>query len=282
MRLRAMFRRDPGEPGEEHDEVESTIAAYVLSASDSRESAAAARHLEVCPSCRELARRLSRAAASIPLAAEEVRPPDRLRARILSAAVPAAARDRQSAPSGQAGGARRLDGAGIARRYATPALVAALLLLAVAAAGLVGWNLSLTRELGRQATVNRQLAERNAQLSRVNDALNQGPLYHTLSGEGPMGGASGSIVAFKNQPVTVIYFSGLPPVGRGKVYELWLTDASGQRTRGPVFTPDGSGTARVWLERNLNGITKVGVTMEQGPNGVDAPTQQSQLKTQIG
>jgi Anti-sigma-K factor rskA len=282
MWLTARFKRDPEPPCDEHDEVESTIAAYVMDVAEWREANAAAAHLEVCASCRELARRLSRAASAIPLAAEEVRPPDRLRASILGAAAPTPGTPRASVelPGGRL--KQRHQGRGPGRRYLIPALAAGLLLLAVAAAGLTGWDMNLTRELARQTTISRQLAERNTQLSRVNDALNQGPQYHTLSGEGPLGSARGSIVAFKEQPVTVIYFSGLPQAGRGKVYELWLTDAAGQRTRGPVFTPDGSGTARVWLDRNLNGITKLGVTAEQGPNGVDAPTQQSQLKTQLG
>lgn len=278
MWLRARFERDPERARDEHDEVEAAIAAYVLDAADSEEAEMAAEHLEVCSACRELARRLSRAAAAIPLAAEEVRPPDRLRARLLSAAASGSV-PRDSSAGDLLGPRRR--GGRRGRSYLMPAMVAGLVLLMAAAIGLAGWDMSLSRELSRQARINQQLAARNEQLSHVNDALNQAPQYHTLSGEGPLGSAHGSIVGLKQEPVTVIYFSGLPAPGRGKVYELWLTDAAGQRTRGPVFTPDGSGTARIWLDRKLDGISKIGVTMEQGPSGVDAPTQPSQLKTQI-
>src|SRR2546427_8942272 len=80
---------------DEHDELESSIAAFVLDAADSKEGDIARAHIDACPSCRELARRLTRAAVALPLAADEVKPPDRLRARILSAA--------EAAPPSRAG-----------------------------------------------------------------------------------------------------------------------------------------------------------------------------------
>jgi hypothetical protein len=79
----------------------------------------------------------------------------------------------------------------------------------------------------------------------------------------------------------VVYFSGLPQPVTGKIYGLWLTDTGGKRLRGPVFAPDRSGAARVWLDRSLDGVSRLGVTVEQGPNGVEAPTQPSHLKGQI-
>jgi hypothetical protein len=267
---------------DEHDDIEATVAAYVLSAADEKEASMAAAHLDRCASCRVLARRLSRVAAAIPLSAEEVKPPERLRARVLhSASVASTSKGLSAQESGEPRSSRLGRDGRRARRYSVPAMVAVLVLLTAVASGLGAWNVSLTRELARQSNLNRQLAERNAQLSRVNDALNQGPRYHTLSGEGQLGGARGSIVSLRQEPVTIIYFSGLPPPAPGKVYELWLTDTAGQRARGPVFTPDRGGTARVWLDRKLDGITRLGVTVEQGPSGVDAPTQPSQLKGQI-
>ena len=281
MWLRARFESEQGEPCDEHDEVERSIAAYVLDAADRSEAEMARRHLEDCAACRELAARLARAAAAIPLAAEPVRPPERLRARVLTAARSAPRPGRPAAGSSRRPEGRVTGGGGGRRRGLVAAVAVGFALLAVAALLLGVTDIKLAADLSQQSRLNRQLAERNAELSRVNDALSQGPQYHALSGEGPYGGTRGSVVALKNQPVTVIYFTGLPAPGRGKVYELWLTDTGGVRTKGTVFTPDGSGTARVWLDRNLNGISKLGVTVEQGPNGADAPTQASQLKGQI-
>jgi len=48
---------------DEHDELESSVAAYVLDAADAREGEMARAHIEGCAACRELARLLSIEAA---------------------------------------------------------------------------------------------------------------------------------------------------------------------------------------------------------------------------
>jgi hypothetical protein len=270
---------------DDHEEVEASLAAFVLDVADKDEANTAAAHVEACASCAMLARRLSRAAAAMALSAQEVRPPDRLRARVLAVAAAASPRAGGEGQPGEAAPIRSGQPKSLPkrRRPGPPALAAlcAAVLLAALAVGLGAWNMSLSAQLGEQARLNRQLAHRNAQPAQVNDALNQRPKYHTLSGDGDLGGARGSIVAFTQEPVTVIYFSGLPPPAPGKIYEVWLTESGGKRLRGPVFAPDRSGAARVWLDRSLDGVSRLGVTVEQGPNGVDAPTQPSHLKGQI-
>jgi anti-sigma-K factor RskA len=267
---------------DDHEEVEASLAAFVLDVADQEEAKTAAAHVKACPSCATLARRLARAAAAMALSAQEVKPPERLRARVLAAAAASPGAGGQGPPrqavpirASQSGRQRRPPGRPLLAALSAAALLAAL-------AGWLGaWNMNLSAQLGEQTRLNRQLAHRNAQLAQVNDALNQRPRYHTLSGDGDLGGARGSIVAFTQEPVTVIYFSGLPQPATGKIYELWLTDSGGKRLRGPVFAPDRSGAARVWLDRSLDGVSRLGVTVEQGPNGVDAPTQPSHLKGQI-
>src|SRR5438270_167737 len=71
----------------EHDALENAVAAYVLDVCDEDEREAVRAHVEGCASCRELARRLTQAADALPLACQEVRPPARLRERILAAAA---------------------------------------------------------------------------------------------------------------------------------------------------------------------------------------------------
>jgi hypothetical protein len=66
--------------------VEASLAAFVLDVADQDEARSAAAHVEACASCAMLARRLSRAAAAMALSAQEVKPPERLRARVLAAA----------------------------------------------------------------------------------------------------------------------------------------------------------------------------------------------------
>jgi hypothetical protein len=71
-------------PADDHDELRASVAAHALAATEETDDATARAHIESCPSCRELARRLARAVAAVPLSVDEVEPPERLRARILA------------------------------------------------------------------------------------------------------------------------------------------------------------------------------------------------------
>jgi hypothetical protein len=70
-------------PVDEHGEMQGSIAAHLLDAAETDQEQALA-HIRSCPGCRELARRLERAAAAVPLSVEQVEPPSGLRARILA------------------------------------------------------------------------------------------------------------------------------------------------------------------------------------------------------
>jgi hypothetical protein len=70
-------------PGDEHGEMQGSIAASLLDAADTDQAQALA-HVASCPSCSELAQRLARAAAAVPLSVDEVDPPASLRTRILN------------------------------------------------------------------------------------------------------------------------------------------------------------------------------------------------------
>ncbi|MDQ2942234.1 MAG: zf-HC2 domain-containing protein, partial [Candidatus Dormibacteraeota bacterium] len=71
----------------EHEELESSVAAWVLGALDGDEVDVVRTHIEGCPSCRETALRLGRTVGALPLDVEEITPPARLRERILTAAA---------------------------------------------------------------------------------------------------------------------------------------------------------------------------------------------------
>lgn len=280
---------------DEHDELESTVAAYVLDAcEDDKEGEVARSHIEACPSCRELARRLARAAAAVPLAAEEMKPPDRLRARILSAAAAAP----PSPDGGQSGRnilrlprsrppealpVRRQ--ARWRRRWPLPAAAAAVAVLLAAVIGLGVWDASLSQQVAQQNRLISQEGRQNQQLATQNQRLvqqvNSAPAAYTLSGQGALAGASGTVKAYKSDPVIVFQFSGLPQLTSGKVYEIWLIPPSGSPIRGAVFTPDKTGSAVVPIAKTLEGIKIVAVTVENGPNGVDAPTQTPPLAGQV-
>ena len=76
-----------------HAALRSSIAAAVLDAADPVEEARVEAHMRACPSCQELARRLTRAAAAVAFSVEDVEPPPRLRERILKAGSSPSSRD---------------------------------------------------------------------------------------------------------------------------------------------------------------------------------------------
>jgi anti-sigma factor RsiW len=246
----------------DHDRMEDAVAAYVLDACDEDEREVVRAHIEGCPGCRALERRLSTAAGGLPLATEEVRPPDRLRDRILAAAAsaPGAGAERPAAP--------RIvqlpppDRPRLERRVSGPRrLPLAAAAVAVLVAGLLG------------------LAARNAVLQRQ---LDQGPARYALTGTGAMASVNGAVTEYPRQDVAVVTFTGMPAPGPGRVYELWLIDEAGRATPGGVFTPDAAGKATIGLDRRLHDVKQVAVTEEAGPAGASAPTQKPQLAGQLG
>src|SRR2546430_5119312 len=72
----------------DHEEIESSVAAWVLGALDAEEADSVRSHAEGCPTCREVAGRLRRVVGALPLVVDEVSPPTRLRERVLAAAGP--------------------------------------------------------------------------------------------------------------------------------------------------------------------------------------------------
>src|SRR5260370_829330 len=83
----------------DHEELEGTVAAWVLGALDANDAESIRVHVEGCATCRQTAARFRRAADSLPLEVEEVVPPARLRERILIAAPAAPSSTVPSAPA---------------------------------------------------------------------------------------------------------------------------------------------------------------------------------------
>ena len=54
----------------DHEELESSVAAWVLGALDPDEAEAIRTHVEACPTCREVAARLRRVVGALPLVVE--------------------------------------------------------------------------------------------------------------------------------------------------------------------------------------------------------------------
>jgi anti-sigma-K factor RskA len=242
----------------DHEELEGTIAAWVLGALDPGEAESIRIHVDGCASCQQTLARLRRAAAALPLEVEEVVPPARLRERVLVAAMGARASTIPSAP------ARRKPTTPVRpwKPVATieigrlPALAAAATVLIALLIGLVAGDL-----FGRHS-----VTPAPPQVARF-----------TLAGHGALAGAHGTVIDLKNDGLSLVDFHGLPALAKGKVYELWLITPGGHPDAAAVFVPDSNGGKVVLVSAPLNGYSQMAVTAEDAPDGSTAPTQPPQL-----
>lgn len=234
----------------EHEQFELSVAGYLLGAAEPEEAAAIRRHLDGCADCQQLAARLRRVTDAIPVAIEPVQPPERLRSRILAAA--AAAPQTVESESSVLVPLRRV------RRMAARnrGLLARAAGLAAAIALTAGVTYGVTAHVvGQPASVVR----------------------YTLTGSGQLRGARATVVELRQDGVTLVDFRALPAPDQGKVYELWLITAQGRPYPAGVFRPQDDGSYQLVLAKPLAAYRKMGVTIEQGPNGSSSPSQAPEL-----
>lgn len=238
--------------GNGSDNMENTVAAYVLGATEPQETEQVRAHLESCASCRELEARLRRVTSMLPLSVEEERPPARLRERILAAAGAPV-----TAPTPRRRTLHLLRPAAPRLRFPLRAAVA---VLAAAVIVLAGWNAYLTRQLAQtqSAVASHQLAPAPA-----------------------MAGSSGQVVALRSQSLLLVEFKNMPQPEAGKVYELWLGTSSGKMVPAGVFRPEADGSKLVLLNQDVSRYSVLALTVEQGPSGTQAPTQAPGMSGQI-
>jgi anti-sigma-K factor RskA len=242
----------------EHEELESSVAAWVLGALEADEADVVRTHVETCPTCRETALRLGRAIGEVPLNVDEITPPARLRERILSAA--ATSRGTATATAGLRASTkepvrtpRPQTLSGRPRRtmaaYAAAAAVVLALVVGLVAGDVIGRGAPASTPVVRSALVGHQ----------------------------GLAGARASVIDLKSDGVALVDFSGLSQLDSGRVYEVWLITAGGRADPAGVFVPDSNGSKFVLVSRSLAGYTEMAITSEVGPAGALAPTQKPEL-----
>lgn len=239
----------------DHDDFESSIASFLLGAVDPEEAEIVRTHLDGCPICQGIVRRLRPAVSALPIAVEPMTPPARLRERILAKA--AASRE----PTRTLPQRARV----IRLPRPRPKLWIPDVRTAVAAAAVIAFALGAGLGLG----LGRFTAPSPAPVTTV--------AQYSMSGSGSMSGAQGRVFELRQQGLTIIEFSDLPQLEQGKVYELWLISKDGHAAPSGVFEPDSQGSRVVLVATNLSGVKTLAVTREIGPSGASAPTQQPQL-----
>jgi anti-sigma-K factor RskA len=85
---------------------------------------------------------------------------------------------------------------------------------------------------------------------------------------------TGSMLVDKERPIAVLFLWNLPELEPGKVYQVWLINARGERLDGGLFTPDrwqNYTTAFIESPVPLGEFIGIGVTIEPS-GGSDQPT----------
>ncbi|MDQ6947604.1 MAG: anti-sigma factor [Actinomycetota bacterium] len=247
----------------EHEELENSVAAYVLGATDPEDQERLAAHLEACASCREIAARLAPGVSSLALEPEPIKPPGRLEERVVAAAAAA-----RSTTTAQQQPTRLFVLPGPPRvRFRFPGVRAGLAAAAVilfAAGATVGLGVDRWGQLRPSAPPSGVEVQR-----------------YQLAGNGPMAGVQAKAVYLRRESLTLVDFKYLPQPGPDRIYQLWLITDHGKPLPAGVFAPESDGSKVVLVDRNLNGIKALAVTAEPAPNGSPSPSQTPQLTGSI-
>ncbi|HJU01583.1 MAG TPA: anti-sigma factor, partial [Actinomycetes bacterium] len=150
-----------------------------------------------------------------------------------------------------------------------PGLAAAAAILAVLVLSL--WNLNLRDE-------NAVYRDRVAALERATQLANDpaAKLVALKNTPGAVPGAQATVIASTLQDRGVLLVENLPPLQRGRIYELWGIPAGGTAAdaqKATVFVPlRRQGTQTVPFEVPVQPGTTFAITDEPGPDGSEKPT----------
>jgi anti-sigma-K factor RskA len=241
------------------EELLNLIPAYAVGALDDDERAEVEAWLQDDPEAQMILAEYMAVADHLPALAPFRAAPDRLQADLQQRL--AASRGRGGA-AGPAAKISALPWKRLNRRMVWGLLVAALLSIV-----LLGVILAQLR-----STSGPDAAQLYAQLAEQAGASH----YAVVAGE-VKNTVSGDLVVSSNGQQAVLCIWYLPPIGRDKVFQMWLIDQNGARTSGGLFEGNPSQNAvyvRVPLDRPITAYQAVGVSLEPagGSPYTDKPT----------
>jgi anti-sigma-K factor RskA len=231
-------------------------------------------HLAGCTACLEDLAGYSETAAAIALALPQHEPSAGLKTRVLSTAKRARVLLPPPPLGPQPARTASWQDSRFARlRVSLTGMVAGLALLL--AAGSTVWALNLRAELDAQSARIASLSERAQNYGKVTAVLQAADTQvRILEGMGNGQGAFGRVYIDPDTSDGMMMVRGLPPLPAGRVYQLWVVGADGQRQSAGVLT---------WTDKSGNGYTLIqcpdtlarwksfGVT-EEPSGGSPAPT----------
>jgi len=245
------------------DEFEEISGAYALDAVTPAEQQEVEDHLATCARCTQRLQELRRVVSLLPLSVPQIQPPVALEERILAAVrqeskggsvQPVLQQPQQPIPMVRP--MRRT------QRWNPRVMVAAAVLMLCLLGGLTAWNVSLH---GQVATLQQKLAQ--ATNTHATPTPN-GVTSYTVKGTSQSQNATGQLVYFAEQNITVLIMHGLPQLQGLHVYQGWLLHISGKNITGVtsvgLLNPL-NGTATLSFPGNVTGYDAAAISLEPGP-----------------
>ncbi|MFN8635523.1 MAG: anti-sigma factor [Chloroflexota bacterium] len=230
-------------------------------------------HLAACAECREALAGHLETTAALAMAVPQADPSPSVKGRLLAQAsrarmLPAGA-DVRAIPSPP------MWGRGRAARWRVSLTGIAAGLALVLAAGSTGWALSLRSQIDDQNQRIASLNERAQNYGRVSAVLQAADTQvRLLQGTAGAPSAFGRVYIDPETSEGMLMVRGLPPLPQGKVYQLWVVGADGQRMSAGVLTwtdKAGNGYTLINCPDKLSRWQSFGVT-EEPSGGSPAPT----------
>jgi anti-sigma-K factor RskA len=224
------------------EEFEQLSGAYALDAITPDERRVAEAHLATCAKCSRLVQELRGVVALLPLTVNQISPPSSLEARILKAIQQA-----ETPPPLRMRPARR-------RRWQPAMLVAAAVLMFSLLGGMTAWNF----------TLHNQVAQLQEQVAHGSSA----PVSYQVKGTDIAAGATGQLLYYPAQNITVLTVSGLPQLRGAHVYQGWLLqtrDGTITAVKSIGLLNTGDGSASLSYQGNLTGYNGAAISLEPGP-----------------
>lgn len=229
-------------------EFEELSGAFALDAITPQERREAEAHLAQCPRCTKLYHELRAVVDLLPLSVLQVNPSSSLEERLLNAIgeeskhgsnATQAGRDRQHERPG-----RRQAGW---QKVALPLLAAAAVILFVLFGATAAWNISLQHQLA---------SSQHAQPA---------PQIVTVQGSGADQGASGELIYYLQQNITVLIMHNLSQLQGTHVYQGWLLRGKQPTSIGLLNVQDGTASLTFQGNARAQGYDATAVSVEPGP-----------------
>lgn len=229
-------------------EFEELSGAFALEAVTPQERQEAEAHLAECLRCTKLYHELRAVVELLPLSVPQINPSVSLEERLFTAIREEGrtGADRSGTSTGQ-GRQQRQAGRRPARRQrlAMPLVAAAAVLFFVLSGLLSAWNLSLQHQLAA--------------------AQQFAPQIVAVQGSGADQGASGELVYYPQQGITVLIVHNLPQLQGSRVYQGWLLRGKQPTSIGLLNVQDGTASITFQGNASAQGYDATAVSVEPGP-----------------